>query len=125
MRFSLPSRQKCHLCNAAAVSALRRRSGDELGQFDFFFFFFYLKGRGLLRSALSPQSSMDSDLGASEAEDDSIALGYKLQDLTDVQVMARLQEESESFTVPASASNPLRSDTCNDSGSVWRTQLLL
>lgn len=89
------------------------------------FYFFYLKGRGLLRSALSPQSSIDSDLGASEAEDDSIALGYKLQDLTDVQVMARLQEESESFTVPASASNPLRADTCNDSVSVWRTQLLL
>ncbi|XP_070786822.1 SLAIN motif-containing protein 1-like isoform X3 [Enoplosus armatus] len=38
---------------------------------------------------------MDSDLGASEVEDDSITLGYKLQDLTDVQVMARLQEENK------------------------------
>ncbi|XP_008422263.1 SLAIN motif-containing protein 1-like isoform X2 [Poecilia reticulata] len=50
------------------------------------------QGRSLRRSTLSPESSVDSDLGTSE--DDSISLGYKLQDLTDVQVMARLQEES-------------------------------
>ncbi|XP_023185743.1 SLAIN motif-containing protein 1-like isoform X1 [Xiphophorus maculatus] len=50
------------------------------------------QSRSLRRSTLSPESSVDSDLGTSE--DDSISLGYKLQDLTDVQVMARLQEES-------------------------------
>nr|XP_040039983.1 LOW QUALITY PROTEIN: SLAIN motif-containing protein 1 [Gasterosteus aculeatus aculeatus] len=52
--------------------------------------------RGVRRSALRAQASVDGDLSSSglEEDDDSIALGYKLQDLTDVQVMARLQEES-------------------------------
>lgn len=56
-------------------------------------------GRSQRRSAFSAQSSVDSDLGASELEDDPVGLEYKLQDLTDVQVMARLQEESKFYEV--------------------------
>ncbi|KAM9850547.1 SLAIN motif-containing protein 1a [Aulostomus maculatus] len=49
---------------------------------------------GRRHAAISPQSSLDSEAGVSELEDDTISMGYKLQDMTDVEVMARLQEES-------------------------------
>ncbi|XP_051260576.1 SLAIN motif-containing protein 1a isoform X1 [Dicentrarchus labrax] len=49
---------------------------------------------GRRHAAISPQSSLDSEVGVSELEDESISMSYKLQDMTDVEVMARLQEES-------------------------------
>ncbi|CAI5655543.1 SLAIN motif-containing protein 1a isoform X1 [Oreochromis niloticus] len=53
-----------------------------------------LHNAGRRRAAITPQSSLDSEVGVSELEDDSISMSYKLQDMTDVEVMARLQEES-------------------------------
>ncbi|KAM3607178.1 uncharacterized protein V6R79_002947 [Siganus canaliculatus] len=49
---------------------------------------------GRRHATISPQSSLDSEVGVPELEDDSISMSYKLQDMTDVEVMARLQEES-------------------------------
>uniref|UniRef100_A0A4W6DAS0 SLAIN motif family, member 1a n=1 Tax=Lates calcarifer TaxID=8187 RepID=A0A4W6DAS0_LATCA len=64
-----------------------------------------------------PASSICShmwDICLSELEDDSISMSYKLQDMTDVEVMARLQEESlrqDYATTSATATAGRRSST--------------
>ncbi|XP_016421847.1 SLAIN motif family, member 1b isoform X2 [Sinocyclocheilus rhinocerous] len=57
---------------------------------------------------------VDSDVSASEPDAAAVSHGYKLQDLTDVQVMARLQEESlrqDYASTSSSSSVSLRSSS--------------
>lgn len=69
---------------------------------------------GRRHAAITPQSSLDSEVGVSELEDDSISMSYKLQDMTDVEVMARLQEESESTikSVFSSEKSDFKTEAC-------------